>query len=215
VSVTANGWWIGRSQGGEYFDGGIDDVRLSNRVLSAAEIQALYAAMTNGPTCALASPTNGAVFNTNAIALAANVANNGNAINKVEFLNGPSVIGVVSNAPYNFTWSGVAPGNYTLKARTWFSPANYAVDSAAAAIQVILPVNTTPTNVTFTATTGQLTLTWPADRIGWRLEVQTNGLNTGLSPSGWFTVSNSAQTNTVVLPVDPDAPSVFYRLVYP
>jgi autotransporter-associated beta strand protein len=61
---------------------------------------------------------------------------------------------------------------------------------------------------------GQLTLSWPADHLGWRLQVQTNDMFTGLS-TNWWDVPNSAATNQVVLPVSPANSSVFFRLIYP
>ena len=36
---------------------------------------------------------------------------------KVEFFNGATKLGEDTTAPYSFTWSGVAPGTYTLTAR--------------------------------------------------------------------------------------------------
>jgi len=59
---------------------------------------------------------------------------------------------------------------------------------------------------------GMLQLTWPA--IGWRLEVQTNSLAVGLSNT-WSTWPGSTQTNQVFIPINPNDPTVFLRLVYP
>jgi autotransporter-associated beta strand protein len=81
-------------------------------------------------------------------------------------------------------------------------------------LAVISPVNTAPTNLAFMVAGGQLQLSWPADHTGWRLEVQTNALGTGLGIN-WSTVPGSAQTNQLWLPVSTSAGSVFYRLVYP
>ncbi|MGN6552863.1 MAG: beta strand repeat-containing protein [Verrucomicrobiota bacterium] len=60
---------------------------------------------------------------------------------------------------------------------------------------------------------GNLTLSWPANE-GWRLMKQTNSLSVGLS-NNWTEVTESLGTNSVTLPVDPNAKAVFYRLVYP
>ena len=75
-------------------------------------------------------------------------------------------------------------------------------------------VNTNPTNIVFTASSGTLTLSWPADHTGWRLEVQTNPVTTGLN-TNWFTVPNSTTVNSVSIPMDPTQGSIFYRLIYP
>jgi hypothetical protein len=75
----------------------------------------------------------------------------------------------------------------------------------------LVTVNTSPTNMTFSASAQQLTLSWPFDHAGWRLQAQTNGL----APGKWFDVTNSTSTNRVIIPINPASGSVFYRLVYP
>jgi hypothetical protein len=59
-----------------------------------------------------------------------------------------------------------------------------------------------------------LTLSWPEDHIGWRLQAQTNASNIGLS-TNWFNVPNAIATNEMSFTLDPNARCVFYRLVYP
>jgi hypothetical protein len=71
--------------------------------------------------------------------------------------------------------------------------------------------STTVPQLAFGAVGGQLQLNWPMDHEGWRLEMQTNALNGG----GWVTVSNSATTNQLSLPVDATRAGAFFRLVYP
>ena len=61
---------------------------------------------------------------------------------------------------------------------------------------------------------GRFTLGWPADHIGWQLQVQTNGLATGLS-ANWFDVPNTVMTNRVTQPFSPQSGGVFFRLLYP
>lgn len=84
-------------------------------------------------------------------------------------------------------------------------------------IQVLPGVNTNPTNIVASVNGSTLTLSWPADHIGWRLLVQTNTLGAGLNPSSnaWTTVSGSALVNTNIIPINPANGAVFYRLVYP
>jgi autotransporter-associated beta strand protein len=59
-----------------------------------------------------------------------------------------------------------------------------------------------------------LTLTWPTDHIGWRLQVQTNSLDQGLG-TNWFEVTGSTITNQSLVPIDTANGGAFYRLVYP
>jgi autotransporter-associated beta strand protein len=64
---------------------------------------------------------------------------------------------------------------------------------------------------------GNLNLSWPADHLGWRLLVQTNHLDLGISTNylDWGTVPGSAQTTSVPITIDPAKRTEFYRLVYP
>jgi hypothetical protein len=73
------------------------------------------------------------------------------------------------------------------------------------------PQSTTVPQLVFGAVGGQLQFNWPMDHLGWHLEMQTNALNAG----GWVTVSNSATTNQLLVPVDPTRASVFFRLAHP
>jgi hypothetical protein len=64
---------------------------------------------------------------------------------------------------------------------------------------------------------GALLLSWPPDHLGYRLLVQTNNQSRGIStdPNDWGTVAGSTTTNMAVVPIIPDQPIEFYRLVYP
>ena len=75
-------------------------------------------------------------------------------------------------------------------------------------------VNTTPTNIVSSVSGNTLTLAWPADHTGWRLQVQTNGLATGLN-TNWSDVSGANATNSVNQVMNAANGAVFYRLVYP
>ena len=73
-----------------------------------------------------------------------------------------------------------------------------------------LPSNQ-PTNITAQANGNSLQLSWPQDHLGWRLQVQTNGLAEG----NWVTVPDSTNTTSSIINVDPANGSVYFRLVYP
>ena len=68
--------------------------------------------------------------------------------------------------------------------------------------------------MTNTYNAGTLTLAWPTDHLGWRLQVQTNALTTGIT-TNWLTWPNSTNLTSVSVQVDPTQPTVFFRLVYP
>jgi autotransporter-associated beta strand protein len=81
-------------------------------------------------------------------------------------------------------------------------------------LSVVATVNPNPTNITATVSGSTLTLSWPSDHIGWRLQVQTNSLATGLS-GAWTDVSGATAVNTVNITINPANGTVFYRMVYP
>jgi len=75
-------------------------------------------------------------------------------------------------------------------------------------------IPTTPTNITFVATSGQLALSWPASYAGWILQTQTNSIGVGLR-TNWFDVPGSGSITSTNIPVGPGTPTVFFRLRYP
>ena len=81
-------------------------------------------------------------------------------------------------------------------------------------LRVSAVVSTTPVTITNTASGNLLTLSWPADHIGWRLQAQTNPISVGLG-ANWLDVPNSTDVNQMTFTLDPTAGSVFYRLIYP
>jgi autotransporter-associated beta strand protein len=93
---------------------------------------------------------------------------------------------------------------------TWTN--NLALNGTITVLTSVLPVNTTPTNITVTTMGNLLQLSWPLDRTGWQLQSNSVGLS---SPSQWFMVPGSTATNIVTLPINPAAPRVFFRLAYP
>jgi autotransporter-associated beta strand protein len=91
---------------------------------------------------------------------------------------------------------------------------NTAVDGSITVLSVTNAVNTTPTNITYSFDGNQITLSWPVDHIGWRLQAQTNSTSVGLTAT-WFDVAGSTTTNQVIMPVAPANGCVFYRMIYP
>jgi hypothetical protein len=88
---------------------------------------------------------------------------------------------------------------------------NYTTTGAIGAVNVT--TSSTQTNVVLTAANNTLTLSWPLDHTGWILQAQTNDVTVGLS-TNWADVAGSSATNQVVVPVDPNNGTVFYRLYY-
>ncbi len=74
-------------------------------------------------------------------------------------------------------------------------------------------INTNPTNIVSSVSGKVLTLSWPADHIGWQLQAQTNNLLKGIG-ANWVNVSGSSTTNQVAIPINLTNGAVFYRLIY-
>jgi autotransporter-associated beta strand protein len=80
---------------------------------------------------------------------------------------------------------------------------------------VLSVVATGPTGsvtITNSFSAGVLGLSWPAGQ-GWRLQMQTNSLSTGLS-TNWVYLTDGSVSSTNIT-VDATKPAVFYRLTYP
>ena len=109
---------------------------------------------------------------------------------------------------------GSYSGNFSIvdpSGTTWsFNPTN----GVATVTGLPSAVNQDPTNLVASASGGFLTLRWPEDHKGWRLEGQTNGLSIGLS-NNWSNVDGAELTNLVVVPIASTNGAVFYRMVYP
>lgn len=75
-------------------------------------------------------------------------------------------------------------------------------------------VPTTPTNITFSASGGLLSLSWPANYVGWTLEGQTNAPGVGIT-TNWVRMPASTTVNQMSFAIGPTNRTVFFRLVYP
>jgi hypothetical protein len=75
-------------------------------------------------------------------------------------------------------------------------------------------VNPNPPWLTNVVSGSNLLLSWDAGHVGWKLQVQTNEVNVGIS-NNWHTITESSTTNAWSLPIDRTKGSVFCRLIYP
>ncbi|HTB84146.1 MAG TPA: glycosyl hydrolase family 28 protein, partial [Candidatus Sulfotelmatobacter sp.] len=126
------------------------------------------------------------------------------------------------NGTYPTVFSGLTATNYSDAAVTNAVDYFYVVSAAGAGGEstnslpvsaVPLPSNQ-PTNLISHIAGNQLQLSWPQDHLGWRLQVQTNSLSTGLA-TNWATLANSTNVDSTNLPIVRTNGSVFLRLVYP
>lgn len=124
----------------------------------------------DAPVIVLTSPVEGATYLAPAnVVLQASVESNGQTIQRVRFLNGSTVLGEDASAPYAFTWSGVAGGQYALSAQAVYGEGRV-VGSDAVGVQV---TGTAPT-VALTSPTASDTFEAPAT-VTIRASVQSNG----------------------------------------
>jgi fibronectin-binding autotransporter adhesin len=90
----------------------------------------------------------------------------------------------------------------------------YQFTPASGLLSIVEGTATNPTNISYSFSSGTLTLTWPADHLGWILQSQTNSLNVGIS-NNWVDIPGSGSSTQAVIPVNPANPAVFYRLRMP
>ena len=146
---------------GEFFDGVIDEVRVYNKALTAAQVTSdMNTAIVNtppppdttNPSVALTAPANGATVSGAAVPLTATASDNV-GVQSVQFrVNGSDLGAADTTSPYATTWdtTGLANGNYTLSAVARDAAGNTATSSVVVTVSNAAP-DTTPPNVSMTA----------------------------------------------------------------
>ena len=74
--------------------------------------------------------------------------------------------------------------------------------------------NTNACGLNWAMAGSSVTLSWPADHLGWRLQVQTNSLAKGLG-TNWMDVPNSGSATNLNIPLNTDSGAVYYLLIFP
>jgi autotransporter-associated beta strand protein len=85
-------------------------------------------------------------------------------------------------------------------------------------VNVLLQPSLTVPHLTNSVSGSTLALSWPADHLGYRLLVQTNNLNKGVSgnTNDWGTVANSTSIlSTNIAIIKTGVTNEYYKLVYP
>jgi autotransporter-associated beta strand protein len=72
-------------------------------------------------------------------------------------------------------------------------------------------VNTNPTNMTFSVSGTNLTLTWPGDHLGWQLQSNPISLNS----TNWYQIVGSTAVTQENLVIDRSKTNIFFRMIYP
>jgi len=125
---------------------------------------------------------------------------------------------IIAGDTFKLFNAGSVSGNFTTIADN--SGATWSFNPATGIATVLTPpptVVTTPTNITATVSGSVLTLAWPADHLGWSLQIQTNTLSVGLvtNAASWVTLPGSSSVTSTNMTIDPANGTVFYRMVYP
>jgi cellulose 1,4-beta-cellobiosidase len=107
-----------------------------NMGLSTASTAVPVTVTTGGngaPSVALTSPTAGSTFTAPAtVALAATASDSDGTVTKVDFYNGATLLGSDTTAPYTYSWTGVAAGDYTVSAKATDNAGNTTSTSGTA-----------------------------------------------------------------------------------
>lgn len=123
-------------------------------------------------------------------------------------------------ATLNLNYSGTLvvgslfTNNVSLAVGTYNSGNLPAYITGTGSIQVSGSIPTSPTSLSFNVTGTSLTLSWPANYVGWILQEQTNSLQVGVG-TNWFDVPGSAAVTSTNISINKAIPTVFYRLRYP
>jgi hypothetical protein len=215
--------YIGINGGSPWADNSINgstrDFRIYGKALTASQVAGLYAL---GPDAANATIAAAIVPPAIPAALTATPTNSRVTLNwssstgaasynvKRSTTNGGSYSVITNQAATVCVDTNVVNGT-----RYYYvvSAVNISGESSNSVQVAATPASTAPVSVSMSLAGGSLNFSWPQDHIGWRLQVQTNVLMTGLG-TNWFDVVGSVTTNSVIQPLDMINGSVFYRLAY-
>src|SRR5262249_9509636 len=143
---------------GEYFQGLIDEIRIYNRALSAAEVQSdmntaladAPPADTTPPTVSVTSPANGATVSST-MTVSASASDNVGVASVQFLLDGANAGAAVTTAPYQISWNTTTAtnGSHSLTARARDAAGN--TTTSAAVNVTVNNSDTTPPTVSITS----------------------------------------------------------------
>ncbi len=146
------------------------------------------APVNQAPTISLTAPSNNATFTAPAtISMTANAVDSDGSVAKVEFYNGSTKLGEKMIAPYNFSWTNVAAGAYTLTAK---ATDNQGASTISGAVSVTVNSSTPPPNPTADIT-GLDCVTPNQTSV---FELNANKLPNATNFSWWCTGSTQSMT---------------------
>jgi hypothetical protein len=202
--------YIGNKSGlSRAWKGGIDDLRIYNRLLADAEVAALAAQPPANLAPSVNAGTNQSVIWPASVTLAGTAVDDGNpnppgtlALTWIQ-VSGPGLVTFAnSNAPVT-TASFSSGGTYVLQLT--------ADDGQVATVGEVTITLITRPEISFQLVSGGLQLSWQTTGGVWQLQSQTNPPAFGLG-TNWLNLPGPT-TNPTVVPLNTSAGSVFYRLI--
>ena len=168
-------------------------------------------------TTALASSLNPST-NGNSVTFTATVQTNGVAAGDVTgtmvFKSGATTLGNpgVTNGVATFATTALPAGTNSITA-AYSGDSVYAGSLSTTLLEVVQSsLATTRPTLSSSVNGSTLTLSWPADHLGWILQGQTNSAGVG---NNWADIPGTALVISTNRPISTANPSVFYRLRYP
>jgi fibronectin-binding autotransporter adhesin len=140
---------------------------------------------------------------------------NASATNQLTYQN--SLLGTLTNG-VSYGPLGLNPNPGITNVLSVLVTAQDGVTTNLYTVNVVQLPSQTPPHLTNSVAGGtNLVLNWPLASLGYRLLVQTNNLNKGVSgnTNDWMTVPNSTLTNSAAITILKTSSNEFYRLVYP
>ena len=203
----------GSSGGNDPFQGYIACARAESGVLTASDIANNYAMGPLGTAAAITPAGLVAVSGDGQVELSWNASANAVSYNvkRSSSLNGSYNDIATTVTTLEYTNTGLSDGVTYYYAVSAVNAAGESANSAPVSAQ---PISLSPPVFNLVVNNGQFQLNWPQDHTGWTLQVQTNGLNTGLG-TNWVTIPGSTLTNQIFLPINPASGATFFRLAYP
>jgi hypothetical protein len=176
-------------------------------VASRQTVTSFIFALNNPPQITLVGPAGGTVFTapTN-IVISANASDPDGTISKVEFFQGATKLGETNNAPYQFTWTNVPAGLYSLTAKAMD-------DSGATTVSSAAGIRVTAPNVSASYNAGQIVISWATAAGSYTLEV-TDSLT---PPVSWNPAPETPVVNgqLTMVTITAGSGNRFYRLRSP
>jgi autotransporter-associated beta strand protein len=116
------------------------------------------------------------------------------------------------NDTFTLFSGGTSSGDFTVTNLPSIAPLAWNLNTVAGTLTAVSGVATNPTNISYTISGNQLTMTWPADHLGWY--AQSNSVSLA-DTNFWFDVPNSQLATNLVITIMPSQTNVFYRLRKP